>query len=87
MKKELFDVIMNWVNDPILGSNEFKSFKTCNEEAKPIIYAYFRFMCKNTKIEIEKKLSLFEITPEVLKSQLYEIDNSLNINEISNKLN
>lgn len=83
MKKEISETIMNWSNDPILDSVDFKSVKTSNEEGKPVLYASFRFAMNNTKITIEKRIPLHEINVNNLMRELQEIDNSLNINEIS----
>jgi len=83
MKKEILETIMNWANDPILDSVDLKSVRTCNEDGKPVLYASFRFVYNANKIEIEKRIPIFEIEVNDLKTALYGIDNSLNINEIS----
>lgn len=83
MKKEILETIMNWANDPILDSVDLKSVRTCNEDGKPVLYALFRFVYNGNKIEIEKRISLFEIAVNDLKAELQGIQDSLNINEIS----
>jgi len=77
MKKELFDTILNWLNEKIINSDKLKFAKTCIENEEPILYASIVFKTNGNSYKNEKRISLKNIDENELKNSLDEIVNEV----------